>query len=59
MGYFIGLPLGLFFGALIYGMWSACDVEGEYKQPPYDWNQADPDLWLIEPVLFTKQSRED
>lgn len=59
MSYFLGLGIGLFFGALIYGMWSELDIEGEYKQPPYDWNQADPDLWLIEPVLSTYQSRED
>lgn len=59
MSYFLGLGIGLFFGALIYGMWSELDIEGEYKEPPYDWNQADPDLWLIEPVLSTYQSRED
>ena len=45
MGYFIGLPLGLFFGALIYAMWAQLDIEGEYKQPPYDWQQMDRDLW--------------
>ena len=59
MGYFIGLPLGLFFGALIYGMRSACDIEGEYSEPPYDWQEMDRDLWVLEPVLFTKQRRED
>jgi len=45
MSYFLGLAIGLFFGALIYGMWNELDIEGEYKEPPYDWNQADPDLW--------------
>lgn len=47
MGYFIGLPLGLFFGALIYGMWAALDIETEWKEPPYDWNQNDRDLWDV------------
>lgn len=59
MGYFIGFPLGLLFGALIYGMWSAYDIEGQYKEPPYDWQQMDRDLWDIEPVLSTKQRRND
>jgi hypothetical protein len=45
MSYFLGLAIGLFFGALIYGMWMELEVEGEYKEPPYDWNQMDRDLW--------------
>ena len=47
MGYFIGLPLGLFFGWVMARLWSELDIEGEYKEPPYDWNQADSDLWDI------------
>lgn len=58
MSYFLGLGIGLFFGALIYGMWSELDIEGKYKEPPYDWNQSDSDLWVIEPLLPHKR-RED
>jgi len=58
MGYFLGLAIGLTFGAIIALLWAETDIETEWKEPPYDWQQMDRDLWVIEPVLFTKQREE-
>jgi hypothetical protein len=43
--YFLGLFIGLFFGALIHALYVELSTENEYIEPPYDWNQADRDLW--------------
>jgi len=34
--FFITVPLGLFFGFLIYGMYQALDIETHWQDPPYE-----------------------
>lgn len=58
MIHLVTLPLGLFFSVLVYGLWLATDIETDWKEPPYDWNREDPELWLTEPATLDYQRRE-
>ena len=44
--FLVSIPLGLFFSVLVYGLYCATDIETDWKEPPYDWNREDEDLWL-------------